>query len=951
MATLDLLPPNATQFERDLATGSDFLNETETRVPRIRTAKRIDIPDDVVPWLIYEYGLGELLPYLPDPRVAIAEGVLWQRYRGTPAAIKTALGWIDFNAKLEESEAGTIRWAQYQLGLDKAPDYLEFVENVIGITRLSSPARSELFRVYGGWYDYRRFRLNEHLLSEGSWLCDHTGVYLKDDWPQLSFGREFASPVAPHELTSLGSREHIEAELYVYEDRFILSQSPIDEFWHLLQESTFTTSRLHFSILPATAWDIDEQKWGTAPEDWNVTQTWRPFTLVPELQYARAGVYLSDYAVLGDTNCCLPCRDEQEFGDGPFTLSEGNLETGENLLSQHIQRWEYEEINERFERQTATELQIEIDQPVFDMAVDRYHRKFIQYEDHFWLDYGRLDEDSPYLLESAATVHSTTVSHYYNLPILDWGIAEAATWTLVETGDGEFVLDEADPQTGVSTLDQHVSTDSWINLTEPAGSTWQDAGQWTGTFGSMVPELTFAKAGIYLSDSDPLGEINSVLAVRLEDEFGDGAFQLSEPVSQTGESVLSEHRLRWEYLEVTERLGRQTASIVATYSDGGVEDRAVSRATRRLVRYEDHFWLDYGRLDEDAPSLLESATTIHSTAISHLYNIDATDWGAADAPVRTLVEAGQGEFVLDEADQQTGDSTLDQHVSTPVWVDVAVTVQTTWRDAGRWDGTFGSMVPPRTFAKAGIYLSDDCVLDETDTAFSVREWVELGQDAFVLDEPIFATGDSALDEHVSSSQWAEITKRIERKITSVVQPYDGAIGLEASAVWIEQTITHELLGTFALSSGVLDEEWHSTQEGCSVVTATSFLEMPRDHIGWSYGSWMTANDWTGRYSIPEPPWYGRNIGSELAYSGEVVTERQHHRHKQLTIPAIAIAWVAWDSETSTTDNYEADVSWYVDSDPDSWITEDTWSQTAWLAPEAVWNGSIATIFSAHHSHT
>jgi hypothetical protein len=745
MASFDLLPPNATQFERDLSLASDFLETVEGKVPKIRTAKRIDIPDDVVPWLLYEYGLGELLPYLPDPRVAIAEGVLWQRYRGTPAAIKTALGWIDFQALLEESEAGTIRWAQYQLGLDKAPDYLEFVENVIGITRLSSPARSELFRVYGGWYDFRRFRLDDHLLSEGSWLCDHTGVYLREDWPQLSFGREFSSPVAPQELISFTSREHIEAELYIYEDRFILSQSLVDEFWHLLQDATFTTSRLHFSILPATAWDIDTQSWNTAPSDWNVTQTWRPFAMLPELQYARAGVYLSDYALLGDTNCCLPCRDEREFGDGPFILSEANFETGESVLAQHIQRWEYEEINERLERQTATELQITIEVPVAARGTLREHRKFIQYEDHFWLDYGRLDEDAPYLLESATTVHSTTTSHHYNLPVSDWGVVEAATWTVVEAGDGEFLLDEADEETGNSVLSRHVNTPDWINLTETTGATWQDAGQ--------------------------------------------------------------------------------------------------------------------------------------------------------------------------------------------------------------WNGTFGSMVPPRTFAKAGVYLSDDAILDETDTTFAARELIEIGQEPFTLDEPLVESGFSILDEHVADVLWLEITDRSERQTATIAPIYQGPAPVEDHATLIEHAGLFEDLGVFALSAGILDEEWHSTNEGCAEIVVASFLEMPHDHAEWSYGTWMTANDWTGFYSIPEEPWYGRNIGIEHSYSGEAVAERQHHRHKQVTAAASSIAWVAWNSETSTADNYETNVSWYLDSDPDTWASEATWSQNAWLVPVIVWNGSIETVSSAHHSHT
>lgn len=59
----DLLPPSATKLERDLSDAADFLRRAADAVPNLRTAKRIDIPDSVVPSLVAEYGLGELLPY------------------------------------------------------------------------------------------------------------------------------------------------------------------------------------------------------------------------------------------------------------------------------------------------------------------------------------------------------------------------------------------------------------------------------------------------------------------------------------------------------------------------------------------------------------------------------------------------------------------------------------------------------------------------------------------------------------------------------------------------------------------------------------------------------------------------------------------------------------------------------------------------------------------------
>ena len=48
----------------------------------------------------------------------------------------------------------------------------------------------------------------------------------------------------------------------------------------------------------------------------------------------------------------MPATSLTEFGDGPFLLSEGNADTGEGILSEHLLRVEYVEINERFEQQT-----------------------------------------------------------------------------------------------------------------------------------------------------------------------------------------------------------------------------------------------------------------------------------------------------------------------------------------------------------------------------------------------------------------------------------------------------------------------------------------------------------------------------------------------------------------------------------------------------------------------
>lgn len=349
--TADLLPSNATRLERDLSLSGNTLPRLGAAVQRIRNAKQENIPDSVVPWLIYEYGLGEILPFVPDLRHALADGIQWQRVRGTRAAVEIGLGWVGFDAMVEESEAGTLRWADFQLGLDQAPNGLAFTNNVIQISRLSAPIRSRLFRIYGG-YDYRRFRLDDHLLSGGSWLADDTGVYLQEDWPQLSFGREY------HDATNLTagatfglSIERARTDGGIYEDRNILSNSQLDELvwqpWHMAAERV-TVSRGHLTI--AGPWWQPSTDW--AGHTWDQGLDWAGIVnrMQPALKFAKAGVYLSDGAVLGETNTCLPARFEAEVGFGALQLSEGSGITGEGVLSEHVSRFEYAEILERLER-------------------------------------------------------------------------------------------------------------------------------------------------------------------------------------------------------------------------------------------------------------------------------------------------------------------------------------------------------------------------------------------------------------------------------------------------------------------------------------------------------------------------------------------------------------------------------------------------------------------------
>jgi hypothetical protein len=426
MTVADLLPSNASQLERDLSRTGNVLPKLGPGAERVRNAKHTNIPDDVVPWLIYEYGLGEITPYVPDLRQALAEGIQWQRVRGTRQAINIGLGWIGFDALVEESEAGTLRWADFQMGLDQAPNGLEFTNNVIQISRLSAPIRSRLFRIYGG-YDHRRFRLDDHQLSGGSWLCDDTGVYLREDWPQLSFGREHdtAGDLYAGRAGAQGI-EHNYTDGGQYEDRMILSCSQLDELewrtWHL-DVSTVVVSRGHLSV--AGPWWQRPSSWENITWDQGLDWAGLVNRIAPPLRYAKAGLYLSDGAVLGDTNACFAARYEQEVGFGAMLLSEADAATGEAILSEHVGRLEYQEWNERLEQQHAAVAQPPAD-VIGALAVRREHQRLLAYDDVFRLDQHGLSEWLPLVTQQAITRDHTLTGYGQNVTAVTW---ESVRWT------------------------------------------------------------------------------------------------------------------------------------------------------------------------------------------------------------------------------------------------------------------------------------------------------------------------------------------------------------------------------------------------------------------------------------------------------------------------------------------------------------------------------------------
>jgi len=298
MTSDHLLPANATPLEQALSLATDPLARLALPADAIRQFKT-DPSDPLLPWLIWEYGLGELLPYLPEPRRAIAEGILWQRLRGTPAALATALSWIGMRATVEQEPPG-VHFAEFQLDPGQALDSDTAIANLIAIARLSAPVRSRLSRIYHG-HDLRRVVLDESRLGEAL-LSDHSGVFWKDGLTKLSFGRvrKFAHP--PQDISLVPVHESTRFAVARLIDRYLLDFSALGDPGHTRNEEILHS---HLFTLANTLGVPD------------------PVGVRPERRFCRAMVVLSDSTALGDINANLPRFVWQETG-APIALGSGD---------------------------------------------------------------------------------------------------------------------------------------------------------------------------------------------------------------------------------------------------------------------------------------------------------------------------------------------------------------------------------------------------------------------------------------------------------------------------------------------------------------------------------------------------------------------------------------------------------------------------------------------------
>ncbi|HQT03409.1 MAG TPA: phage tail protein [Thiotrichales bacterium] len=292
----NLLPANATDLERAIVLATDF-SVCISAIDAI--ANRKTNPNEaLIPWLIWEYGLGELLPYLTDPRRAISEGVLWQRSRGTPAALLTALGWIGLSAQIEQEVPG-VHFAQFQIDAGAVPDDTTLTA-LIGIAKLSAPARSRLARVFNQGWDIRRVMLDDSRLGDAL-LSDYSGVMHRDGQTRLSFGRlrQLAQPSLSAGV--LLNRQANRVSFTRLIDKLILDFSRLGD-----DQDTPNHKIIHSHLFTKS----------------NNDALCNPSGFLPQRQFCKAMLVLGE-GIIGDTNACTPRRRLIETGQ-PLRLSAGD---------------------------------------------------------------------------------------------------------------------------------------------------------------------------------------------------------------------------------------------------------------------------------------------------------------------------------------------------------------------------------------------------------------------------------------------------------------------------------------------------------------------------------------------------------------------------------------------------------------------------------------------------
>ncbi|WP_353272747.1 phage tail protein [Wolbachia endosymbiont (group A) of Urophora cardui] len=308
-----LLPPNATKQEKALVDAIDY----KVDLSCIRGFK-FSLKEEILPWIIEEYGLEEILRWVKDRRKAVVEGVKFQRLRGTPASLKIALKWANIEDITIIEEPPGKHFFELQVGIKEVQNDF-FVDAVVELAKLSLPVRSRLMRIFNDYYNVQRFILDESLF--GDLLSDYSGVKIEKDGPVLSFGRVnfFRSSGPVIRIIENYLRDHYERALS--NDIYRLDVAILGETEPHTKNYNGIYERNHLWYNLKALYPL-------------------PQSLLPEIKFAKAQVILSDSWNLGEINACFPVGSVEERGN-KFVL-------GNDKLSGQCWNVKYKPILERF---------------------------------------------------------------------------------------------------------------------------------------------------------------------------------------------------------------------------------------------------------------------------------------------------------------------------------------------------------------------------------------------------------------------------------------------------------------------------------------------------------------------------------------------------------------------------------------------------------------------------
>nr|QXF95184.1 tail formation protein I [Wolbachia phage WO] len=292
-----LLPPNATKQEKALVNAIDYKVD-----PGCIRGFKFNLKEEVLPWLVEEYGLGEILHWVKDKKRTIKEGVKFQRLRGTPESLKIALKWANIEDITIIEEPPGKHFFELQIGIRDVPNDF-FVDAVVELAKLSLPARSRLMRIFNDHYNISRFILDESFF--GSLLSDYSGKKVEKDGPVLSFGRVNFFRFSGTSIKVIESylRDHYEQafsnDIYRLDVAVLGETEPHTKNYKGIYERNHQWYNLK-ALYPL------------------------PQSLLPEIKFAKAQIVLSDSWNLGEINACFPVSSVEERGN-KFVLGSDKL--------------------------------------------------------------------------------------------------------------------------------------------------------------------------------------------------------------------------------------------------------------------------------------------------------------------------------------------------------------------------------------------------------------------------------------------------------------------------------------------------------------------------------------------------------------------------------------------------------------------------------------------------